>query len=63
MFENSDTLRDAADDDDIELSESDWNEIKQSFVNPDETKEVDVLATYRLNEYQVFCQELKNSRR
>ena len=59
MFENSDTLRDAADDDDIELSESDWNEIKQSFVNPDETKEVDVLATYRLNEYQVFAKNSK----
>ncbi len=55
MFDEGDTLRDAADDDEIELTDNDWNALKQSFINPEETEEVDVLATYRYNEYQVFA--------
>lgn len=44
MFDEGDTLRDAADDDEIELTDNDWNALKQSFINPEETEEVDVLA-------------------
>lgn len=59
MFEESDTLRDAADDDDIELTENDWNEIKKSILNPDITEDTDILATYRLNEYRIFTKNSK----
>lgn len=59
MFENSDTLRDAADNDDIKLTENDWIEIKKTIINPDEIEDVDVLATYRLNEYQIFAKNSK----
>lgn len=56
MFEGSDGLKDAADDDDIALTMDDWNAIKQSFINTEHQEEIDVLATYRLNEYKLFAQ-------
>lgn len=59
MFDNSDALRDAADDDDIELNDNDWNEIKKFILNPNMAEETDVLATYRFNEYQVFAKNSK----
>lgn len=54
MFVASDVLRDAAEDDDIELSDNEWNVIKQSFVYPDENEDVDIMTTYKYNEFQVF---------
>lgn len=55
-FNNSDDLRDAADDDDIELTDHDWDQIRTVFIDPTRSEDVDILATYRLNEYQVFSQ-------
>ena len=55
QFEESDDLKDAAENDDIQLSEKDWDDIKRVFIYPKETEDVDILATYRLNEYQVFA--------
>ncbi|MCC8088861.1 MAG: DUF1998 domain-containing protein [Rikenellaceae bacterium] len=54
-FELSEDLKDAAEDDDIVLSEKDWEDIHDAFINPIVDEEVDILASYRFNEYLVFA--------
>ena len=55
-YEDVDNLIDDADNYcDVTLTEVDCANIRQKFLHPDETDEMDVLATYRYNEYQVFA--------
>lgn len=60
MFDESHELKDAAEIDDIELADYDWIAIKKTFINPEENDVVDVIATYRFNEYKVFAKNISS---